>query len=111
MKNNAFKQTFYSGVILFVFLFLIIVMILSNIFNFIKPKITEYLNKECVVVETTQVDSSFNYNSVPFEVINKPTKELVDTLRITPKPEVKSIQPTIIVVEKKDSVIIKDTTN
>lgn len=110
MKNSPFKQTFYGGVVLFSFLFLFILTIIYNIYNFITPKIDNLFNKETIVVESVQIDSSYMENDTPFEVINKPIKKVVDTLRITPKNDVKISQSEII-IEKKDSTIVKDTTN
>jgi hypothetical protein len=78
MKNRAFKLTLYGGILMVVVVISLIVSLMFNICNYVRPKVNDFINKN----KTEQQDSSYDAMSTftlepdttKFEVIEKYTK-------------------------------------
>jgi len=78
MKNNAFKSTLYVGTLMVVVVISLMISLMFNIYDYVRPKVNDAINK----IKTEQQDSS--YEAIPtftlesdttkFEVIEKYTK-------------------------------------
>jgi hypothetical protein len=93
MKNKAFKSTLYVGTLMVVVVILLMISLMFNIYNYVRPKVNDTINK----IKTEQQDSSYETTSTftleldttKFEVIEKYTK--VDSQpKISVIPMVKS---------------------
>ena len=76
MKNNAFKITLYSGIIMFTLIILLSISVLLNVYNFVEPKIFKLINyeKEKYVntVSTSNENLIMEINLPEFDTIPKP---------------------------------------
>ena len=76
MKNNAFKITLYSGIIMFTLIILLSISLLLNVYNFVEPKIFKLINyeKEKYVntVSTSNENLIMEINLPEFDTIPKP---------------------------------------
>jgi hypothetical protein len=78
MKNKAFKSTLYVGTLMVVVVILLMISLMFNIYNYVRPKVNDAINK----IKTEQQDSSYETTSTftleldttKFEVIEKYTK-------------------------------------
>jgi hypothetical protein len=78
MKNKAFKSTLYVGTLMVVVVILLMISLMFNIYNYVRPKVNDAINK----IKTEQQDSSCETTSTftlepdttKFEVIEKYTK-------------------------------------
>jgi len=78
MKNNAFKSTLYVGTLMVVVVISLMISLMFNIYDYVRPKVNDAINK----IKTEQQDSS--YEAIPtftlesdttkFEVIEKYSK-------------------------------------
>ena len=78
MKNKAFKSTLYVGTLMVVVVISLMISLMFNIYDYVRPKVNDAINK----IKTEQQDSS--YEAIPtftlesdttkFEVIEKYTK-------------------------------------
>jgi hypothetical protein len=93
MKNKAFKSTLYVGTLMVVVVISLMISLMFNIYNYVRPKVNDAINK----IKTEQQDSSCETTSTftlepdttKFEVIEKYTK--VDSQpKISVIPMVKS---------------------
>ena len=112
MKNKAFKSTLYVGTLMVVVVISLMISLMFNIYNYVKPKVNDAINK----IKTEQQDSS--YEAIPtftlesdttkFEVIEKYTK--VDSqpkISIIPMVESNPKKTIIPMVESKPKKTIK----
>ena len=76
MKNNAFKITLYSGIIMFTLIILLSISVLLNVYNFVEPKIFKLINyeKEKYVdtISTSNENLIMEVNLSEFDAIPKP---------------------------------------
>ena len=76
MKNNAFKITLYSGIIMFTLIILLSISLLLNVYNFVEPKIFKLINyeKEKYVdtISTSNENLIMEVNLSEFDAIPKP---------------------------------------
>ena len=76
MKNNAFKITLYSGIIMFTLIILLSISLILNVYNFVEPKIFKLINyeKEKYVntVSTSNENLIMEINLPEFDTIPKP---------------------------------------
>ena len=76
MKNNAFKITLYSGIIMFTLIILLSISVLLNVYNFVEPKIFKLINyeKEKYVdtISTPDENLIMEVNLSEFDTIPKP---------------------------------------
>jgi hypothetical protein len=78
MKNKAFKSTLYVGTLMVVVVISLMISLMFNIYNYVRPKVNDAINK----IKTEQQDSSCETTSTftlepdttKFEVIEKYTK-------------------------------------
>jgi hypothetical protein len=78
MKNKAFKSTLYVGTLMVVVVISLMISLMFNIYNYVRPKVNDAINK----IKTEQQDSSYGTTSTftleldttKFEVIEKYTK-------------------------------------
>ena len=100
MKNNAFKITLYSGIIMFTLIILLSISLILNVYNFVEPKIFKLINYE----KEKYVDTISTSNENLIMEINLPE---FDTI---PKPIQSDNQPKIFVapmIESKPKKTIK----
>lgn len=100
MKNNAFKITLYSGIIMFTLIILLSISVLLNVYNFVEPKIFKLINYE----KEKYVDTISTSNQNLIMEVNLPD---FDTI---PKPIQSDSQPKIFVehiIESKPKKTIK----
>jgi hypothetical protein len=76
MKNNAFKITLYSGLLMFTLIILLSISLILNVYNFVEPKIFKLINyeKEKYVntVSTSNENLIMEINLPEFDTIPKP---------------------------------------
>lgn len=78
MKNNAFKSTLYVGTLMVVVVISLMISLMFNIYDYVRPKVNDAINK----IKTEQQDSSYEFiptftlesDTTKFEVIEKYTK-------------------------------------
>jgi hypothetical protein len=78
MKNKAFKSTLYVGTLMVVVVISLMISLMFNIYNYVRPKVNDAINK----IKTEQQGSSYETTSTftlepdttKFEVIEKYTK-------------------------------------
>ena len=78
MKNKAFKSTLYVGTLMVVVVISLMISLMFNIYNYVRPKVNDAINK----IKTEQQDSSCETTSTftlepdttKFEVIEEYTK-------------------------------------
>lgn len=100
MKNNAFKITLYSGIIMFTLIILLSISVLLNVYNFVEPKIFKLINYE----KEKYVDTISTSNE---NLIMEVSLSEFDTI---PKPIQSDSQPKIFVapmIESKPKKTIK----
>lgn len=98
MKNNAFKKTFYFGLITLLFFVGVITLITINVYS-LSSKHDDKLNEMVNSVEYQQADSIDRSYVEPIKVI--------DTI----KPNIVVKPKTIIVNKKTDTtIVLSDTT-
>ena len=100
MKNNAFKITLYSGIIMFTLIILLSISLLLNVYNFVEPKIFKLINYE----KEKYVDTISTSNE---NLIMEVSLSEFDTI---PKPIQSDSQPKIFVapmIESKPKKTIK----
>lgn len=98
MKNNAFKKTFYFGLITLLFFVGVIVLITVNVYT-ATSKHDNKINEMVNIVEYHQVDSINRSYVEPIKVM--------DTI----KPNIIVKPKTIIVNKKTDTtIVLSDTT-
>ena len=98
MKNNAFKKTFYFGLITLLFFVGVITLITINVYS-LTSKHDDKLNEMVNSVEYQQADSIDRSYVEPIKVI--------DTI----KPNIVVKPKTIIVNKKTDTtIVLSDTT-
>ena len=100
MKNNAFKITLYSGLLMFTLIILLSISLILNVYNFVEPKIFKLINYE----KEKYVDTVSTSNENLIMEINLPD---FDTI---PKPIQSDNQPKIFVapmIESKPKKTIK----
>lgn len=100
MKNNAFKITLYSGLLMFTLIILLSISLILNVYNFVEPKIFKLINYE----KEKYVDTVSTSNENLIMEINLPE---FDTI---PKPIQSDNQPKIFVapmIESKPKKTIK----
>jgi hypothetical protein len=93
MKNNAFKITLYSGLLMFTLIILLSISLILNVYNFVEPKIFKLINYE----KEKYVDTVSTSNENLIMEINLPE---FDTI---PKPIQSDNQPKIFVVPMIES--------
>ena len=112
MKNKAFKSTLYVGTLMVVVVISLMISLMFNIYNYVRPKVNDAINK----IKTEQQDSSCETTSTftlepdttKFEVIEKYTK--VDSqpkISIIPMVESNPKKTIIPMVESKPKKTIK----
>ena len=76
MKNNAFKITLYSGLLMFTLIILLSISLILNVYNFVEPKIFKLINyeKEKYVdtISTSNENLIMEVNLSEFDAIPKP---------------------------------------
>ena len=109
MKNKAFKQTFYVGGILFLFLFSLVMMIGVNLYNVITPKIDEYLNKKYVDTVPTSTEYLIMEVNLPeFDTIPKPIQsDSQPKIFVTPMVESKPKKTIKVDIPNNDTSSIR----
>ena len=112
MKNKAFKSTLYVGTLMVVVVISLMISLMFNIYNYVRPKVNDAINK----IKTEQQDSSCETTSTftlepdttKFEVIEKYTK--VDSqpkISIIPMVESNPKKTSIPMIESRPKKIIK----
>jgi hypothetical protein len=112
MKNKAFKSTLYIGTLMVVVVISLMISLMFNIYNYVRPKVNDAINK----IKTEQQDSSCETTSTftlepdttKFEVIEKYTK--VDSqpkIAIIPMVESNPKKTIIPMVESNPKKTIK----
>jgi hypothetical protein len=109
MKNKAFKSTLYVGTLMVVVVISLMISLMFNIYNYVRPKVNDAINK----IKTEQQDSSCETTSTftlepdttKFEVIEKYTKvdsqpkiSIIPMVESNPK---KTIIPMVESIPKK----------
>jgi hypothetical protein len=78
MKNNAFKITLYSGIIMFTLIILLSISVLLNVYNFVEPKIFKLINYEkekyIDTISTSNENLIMEVNLSEFDTIPKSIK-------------------------------------
>jgi hypothetical protein len=96
MKNNAFKKTFYFGLITLLFFVGILIIITVNVYT-LSSKREDKINEMVNSVEYKQVDTIDRSYIEPIKVID------------TMKPNI-VVKPKTIIVNKTDtSILLSDT--
>jgi len=97
MKNNAFKKTFYFGLITLLFFVGILIIITVNVYT-LSSKREDKINEMVNSVEYKQVDTIDRSYIEPIKVID------------TMKPNI-VVKPKTIIVDKKTdtSILLSDT--
>jgi hypothetical protein len=112
MRNKAFKNTLYGGILMIVVVVSLLASLMFNIYNYVRPKVSNFIKNG----ETQQQDSVYEVTSTlilepetsKFEVIEKypeidshqkiPTKKVIEdkpkkSIKIdTPKDTISSIR-------------------
>ena len=112
MKNKAFKSTLYVGTLMVGVVISLMISLMFNIYNYVRPKVNDAINK----IKTEQQDSSCETTSTftlepdttKFEVIEKYTK--VDSqpkIAIIPMVESNPKKTIIPMVESNPKKTIK----
>lgn len=112
MKNKAFKSTLYVGTLMVVVVISLMISLMFNIYNYVRPKVNDAINK----IKTEQQDSSCETTSTftlepdttKFEVIEKYTK--VDSqpkISVIPMVESKPKKTIIPMIESNPKKTIK----
>jgi hypothetical protein len=103
MKNNSFKQTFYLGLVILISVTSFLILIGYNVFIALEPKFKK--DKVETYVNESQFEKEIVHDTI---YVDRPVVKINDT----PK-NVTVIKPkkTLIVPEKRDTIINVDTIN
>ena len=105
MKNTAFRNSFYGGLLMIAIIIVLIISVVYNISIYVKPKVNNlfdierknHIDSSGIIIQTMTVDSL----NTKFEVIERPVKKD----EIIPIKKVTEIKPPIIKTIKPDTIV------